>query len=660
MPPAAASQLHSYQFSMLNVIMSLCFHHLDIADLHVPQILLPNAKHVACVLASAIIGAPPQHSLQASPFGSLITWLSNASSLAAADPTTTPDALPPPDRLNEAGSFAVILGVSAFIILIGMYPLWRKFLCCPPALSCINDNDDSSINNNILSFLKMDVVSASTSTDGNEVFWSADVGAHDQMTSTTTLEQLLPFPWRFSYNMTVKVLRQHCTEFDLCQMGSKTMLIKQLEEFSHEPDSWDRTHTSAEVAVLLPWAEMITREYQYQPMDIAGAESCHTLLTTSTSAPSVPYIDEDAIIQNMSVKIISLVQGALHEPSAAQSLPIPNTEGITHSSVKIIASPTGKPWLLQLGDGTILQVDTSEIPDPPAISFAHDILHLNDMWDDHTEHWKVEYWPLLYCYGKQQQWQGMKNKWNDYPKQFWATFSAKGEHMKYTIIIQKLCDIHMHTESLVPPLTLILPTRGEDKTPMTSTVIDPMQHFAGLQSVLPLTTDLKMNANIEEDVTAEQETLIDPEQSALTMTMNRSMDASEFTKLQVTLMEASKGITEGMDAEYKRTRLLGPDKDFFNKRPQPNAPWVIVAWIMNVSSKSSTKDQGTYGHAQKMRALMTYAFADHLTALLGPSQKYYLNYTIITTSFKTGLSKHINLAVFTTYQYQSETEQLLA
>jgi hypothetical protein len=87
---------------------------------------------------------------------------------------------------------------------------------------------------------------------------------------------------------------------------------------------------------------------------------------------------------------------------------------------------------------------------------------------------------------------------------------------------------------------------------MTSTVIDPKQHFAGLQSVLPFTADLEMDANIEEDVAAEQETLIGPEQSASTMTVNRSMDASEFAKLQTTLMGASKGITEGTDAEYKR------------------------------------------------------------------------------------------------------------
>jgi hypothetical protein len=50
--------------------------------------------------------------------------------------------------------------------------------------------------------------------------------------------------------MTVKVLRQHCNEFDLHQTGNKTMLIERLEEFSCEPDSWDRcTGIFARVAV---------------------------------------------------------------------------------------------------------------------------------------------------------------------------------------------------------------------------------------------------------------------------------------------------------------------------------------------------------------------------------------------------------------------------
>lgn len=83
--------------------------------------------------------------------------------------------------------------------------------------------------------------------------------------------------------------------------------------------------------------------------------------------------------------------------------------------------------VLKLGNGTLLQVADNEIPDPPAISFVNDIPRLNGMWDNHTEHWQgmsiiniqghpiaIEYWPLLYHYGHDQQWKGMKNKWTDW------------------------------------------------------------------------------------------------------------------------------------------------------------------------------------------------------------------------------------------------------
>ncbi|KAG1885196.1 hypothetical protein F4604DRAFT_1574105 [Suillus subluteus] len=62
--------------------------------------------------------------------------------------------------------------------------------------------------------------------------------------------------------------------------------------------------------------------------------------------------------------------------------------------------------------------------------------------------------------------------------------------------------------------------------------------------------------------------------------------------------------------------LLGPSEDFFSKKPWRDMPWLIVAWIMSVcdsinlnsTPKPSHVEWGTYGHAQKMRASMTYAF----------------------------------------------------
>ncbi|KAG1870891.1 DNA breaking-rejoining enzyme [Suillus subluteus] len=66
----------------------------------------------------------------------------------------------------------------------------------------------------------------------------------------------------------------------------------------------------------------------------------------------------------------------------------------------------------------------------------------------------------------------------------------------------------------------------------------------------------------------------------------KSIDAPDFTRLQSMLMGASKGVTEGTSAEYKRCDSLNIDG----------------------TTKPSTQDRGTYSHAQKMHALMTYAF----------------------------------------------------
>jgi hypothetical protein len=75
--------------------------------------------------------------------------------------------------------------------------------------------------------------------------------------------------------------------------------------------------------------------------------------------------------------------------------------------------------------------------------------------------------------------------------------------------------------------------------------------------------------DIEQDVAAEQETLVIELPSELeepatkgvqaaaittttTTTTTRSIDAPDFAQLQTTLIGASKGVTEGTNAEYKR------------------------------------------------------------------------------------------------------------
>ena len=82
---------------------------------------------------------------------------------------------------------------------------------------------------------------------------------------------------------------------------------------------------------------------------------------------------------------------------------------------------------LCLGDGTILTLTRTEVPDPPAVSFATDIARLNRIWDDTSMYWTpaecvlkihnhpiaLVHWPAIYSYGKKGQWRGTLNKWSD-------------------------------------------------------------------------------------------------------------------------------------------------------------------------------------------------------------------------------------------------------
>ncbi|KAG1837856.1 hypothetical protein DFJ58DRAFT_734145 [Suillus subalutaceus] len=127
-----------------------------------------------------------------------------------------------------------------------------------------------------------------------------------------------------------------------------------------------------------------------------------------------------------------------------------------------------------------------------------------------------------------------------------------------------------------------------------ATIIDAVQSFPGLHGLLmPATVSSPEMDDITEDFTAEQETMLaEPCKSNtnITSTTSESRHAvgtsSIDTTLQSTLMEASKGVTEGTNAEYKRCDSINLDG----------------------TPKPSHVERGTYGHAQKMRASMTYAF----------------------------------------------------
>ncbi|KAG1782527.1 hypothetical protein EV702DRAFT_961133 [Suillus placidus] len=112
---------------------------------------------------------------------------------------------------------------------------------------------------------------------------------------------------------------------------------------------------------------------------------------------------------------------------------------------------------LRLGDGTTVSFTVSSIPDPVAVTFIQNIPRLNAMWDDVSLHWEgksilciegrpipLVYWPKIYHYGKEHQWQGTKARWTDWrvisPETFWEEFSVNGKQMCYTAVVAKLRD----------------------------------------------------------------------------------------------------------------------------------------------------------------------------------------------------------------------------
>ena len=104
---------------------------------------------------------------------------------------------------------------------------------------------------------------------------------------------------------------------------------------------------------------------------------------------------QDAIIQGVGKRLVSIVQDAIQQPSSLPTGTEPAAELAGLSTVvsgeccapgcsATSAEPdaTVKSRVLKLGDGTLLHLADGDIPDPPAVSFVDDIPRLNGMWDD--------------------------------------------------------------------------------------------------------------------------------------------------------------------------------------------------------------------------------------------------------------------------------------
>ncbi|KIK90695.1 hypothetical protein PAXRUDRAFT_35221 [Paxillus rubicundulus Ve08.2h10] len=128
---------------------------------------------------------------------------------------------------------------------------------------------------------------------------------------------------------------------------------------------------------------------------------------------------------------------------------------------------------LKLGDGIILTSTMTNVSDPLVVSFCKDILRLNEIWDNSSHDWQghsvlsikgrpiyINYWPDVYHYMHNQQWQGTKHKWGCWrsiiqhyhqgtPEKFRHEFNENGQPMCYTHIVTCLHETCMKADQEV-------------------------------------------------------------------------------------------------------------------------------------------------------------------------------------------------------------------
>jgi hypothetical protein len=114
-------------------------------------------------------------------------------------------------------------------------------------------------------------------------------------------------------------------------------------------------------------------------------------------------------------------------PLAAVSGPTQHMAAAANPSLHSTAVDNTKIRTVLLGSGMLLSFTDNDVPDPTAVSFAHDIDRLAAMWDDGSSRWRgdsvlmikghaiaLKHWPTVYKYGKPGQWKGTKNKWAEW------------------------------------------------------------------------------------------------------------------------------------------------------------------------------------------------------------------------------------------------------
>jgi hypothetical protein len=178
-------------------------------------------------------------------------------------------------------------------------------------------------------------------------------------------------------------------------------------------------------------------------------------------------------------------------PLAAVSGPTQHMAAAANPSLHSTAVDNTKIRTVLLGSGMLLSFTDNDVPDPTAVSFAHDIDRLAAMWDDGSSRWRgdsvlmikghaiaLKHWPTVYKYGKPGQWKGTKNKWAEWrvgpsgalgqcvltnglarqyvverfcqgtAEEFWAEFTVPdGKRMAFTNIVATLREARLRRDA---------------------------------------------------------------------------------------------------------------------------------------------------------------------------------------------------------------------
>ncbi|KAJ7907263.1 hypothetical protein B0H13DRAFT_2332548 [Mycena leptocephala] len=220
-----------------------------------------------------------------------------------------------------------------------------------------------------------------------------------------------------------------------------------------------------EKAAIMPWAKRIVDKYPYQPItDLADANASIYISpegpslvpalqpqNSSTSIAPSPHnkntidllTDFLAYVQRNGDSAVNASQPSPDSPVTAEAIPLPAPSSLpspsdggepmstadSSSAVDVTMSMTTSISSSIADshddDDTRTRIfSSSDVPDPPAVSYAKRIEDLLLEWDDNLPQWNgrshlkiksvpipLKYWPMVYKYWKKTQWEGAKKVW---------------------------------------------------------------------------------------------------------------------------------------------------------------------------------------------------------------------------------------------------------